>query len=71
MSNKRCDLCGAPADWDGQTVYGSWAYMCDDCRSKEGTMIRGMDTLLKCVGCPDRQQCNPKNRAVYKECPTR
>ena len=26
-----CDFCGDPATWDGPTVYGPWANMCDTC----------------------------------------
>lgn len=27
----KCDLCNATAAYDGRTVGGSWAYMCEGC----------------------------------------
>ncbi len=26
----KCDLCGKPAKYDGPTIYGPWAYVCEN-----------------------------------------
>ena len=31
-----CDLCGVAASYDGKTIYGPWANMCDKCFKKYG-----------------------------------
>jgi len=32
-----CDFCGDPALYDGKTMAGPWAYMCEACFKKYGT----------------------------------
>jgi len=29
FEKKSCNFCGDEAKWDGRTVFGAWAYMCD------------------------------------------
>lgn len=29
--DQACNFCPQVAAYDGRTVYGSWAYMCEDC----------------------------------------
>lgn len=35
-SKKKCDFCGALAKYDGKTITGPWANMCDDCFGEHG-----------------------------------
>ena len=30
------DLCGEPANYEGRTTMGPWAYMCESCFKKQG-----------------------------------
>lgn len=31
-----CDICGKPAEYDGRTIQGPWAYMCESCFNTHG-----------------------------------
>lgn len=31
MRKEKCDFCGEPAEWDGPTHVGPWAYACKSC----------------------------------------
>ena len=31
-----CDFCNAEAKYDGKTIKGSWAYMCEECFGEHG-----------------------------------
>ena len=33
---KTCDICDKPAEYDGKTILGPWAYMCEQHFSKLG-----------------------------------
>ena len=30
-NNLRCDFCGSWAVYDGRTIFGPWAYLCEAC----------------------------------------
>lgn len=29
-----CNFCGSTAAWDAPTIYGPWAYLCDECEQR-------------------------------------
>lgn len=41
---RRCDMCGNLAVVDTKTIYGYWAYLCEDCNDKYG--LKQWNTLL-------------------------
>ena len=41
-----CDFCGRPAEYDGKTTLGPWAFMCGECWEKHGLKIPGTYTRL-------------------------
>lgn len=49
-----CDVCGAgEAQYDGKTVYGPWAYMCESCFVKLGSGLgtgRGQRLVVRKEG---------------------
>jgi hypothetical protein len=49
--NADCDLCGAPAKYDGKTVMGPWAYMCEKCFKENGIGLGvGKGQILADIG---------------------
>lgn len=34
---EECDFCKAPAEYDGKTRFGPWAYMCEKCFREYGS----------------------------------
>lgn len=37
----KCDLCKeSDALYDGKTLWGPWAYMCEDCQKEIGTNLK-------------------------------
>lgn len=36
MLTRKCDMCGKPAVVDAKTIYGYWAYLCEDCNKMYG-----------------------------------
>lgn len=43
----KCDFCGQTAAYDGKTIHGPWAYMCDTCFIMYGRPIKGLYTKLE------------------------
>lgn len=37
MLNRCCDMCGKPAVVDTKTIYGYWAYLCEEHNQMYGT----------------------------------
>ena len=37
MMNRCCDMCGKPAVVDTKTIYGYWAYLCEEHNQMYGT----------------------------------
>lgn len=48
MLDRNCQFCndGTKATVDGSTIYGSWAYMCNECLVRYGS---GMKTWLDTI----------------------
>jgi len=45
-----CDFCGKTASYDGQTIFGAWAYMCKECFNRYGVGLGvgyGQKLILK------------------------
>lgn len=40
---RSCDICKQPALYDGKTIHGPWAYMCQSCFEAIG---KGTPTIL-------------------------
>lgn len=36
MLTRKCDMCGNPAVVDTKTIYGYWAYLCEECNQRYG-----------------------------------
>ena len=32
----KCDICQEEAHYDSKTIYGAWAYLCDECNANIG-----------------------------------
>lgn len=37
MLTRKCDMCNKPAVVDTKTIYGYWAYLCEECNQRYGT----------------------------------
>lgn len=42
--NRNCDMCGKPAMVDTKTIYGYWAFLCEECNERYG--LKHWNTLL-------------------------
>lgn len=42
--HRKCDMCGNPAIVDTKTIYGYWAYLCEECNERYG--LKQWNTLL-------------------------
>lgn len=53
FSLPHCDLCGAEAKYEGRTVLGEWAYMCETCFPLFGLGLGEAEGrfLLSCPKC--------------------
>jgi len=48
-----CDFCGQPAQFDGATKQGPWAYMCKSCFDQNGRGLglgKGQELIVKKEG---------------------
>ena len=51
-----CDFCGEEAHYDGRTIHGPWAKMCESCFRKHGLGLgfgRGQELVLRKEGEED------------------
>lgn len=46
---QKCDFCEAAAVYDGKTVYGPWAFMCEAHLDSIGVKVAGMYKALDAV----------------------
>jgi len=46
MIVQKCDFCDRPAVYDGKTIMGPWAYMCQDHFSTYGVNVAGMYSVI-------------------------
>lgn len=44
MLTRCCDMCSKPAVVDTKTIYGYWAYLCEECNQRYG--IKAFQTKL-------------------------
>lgn len=55
--HRKCDMCGSPAVVDTKTIYGYWAYLCENCNNRYG--LKQWNTLL--AGLSEGGTPIPKN----------
>ena len=51
----KCDFCEKEAKYDGQTLMGPWAYMCEAHMKLYGIDEKGRYTTLENIGKPGRE----------------
>lgn len=44
---EKCDFCGMEAKYDCKTIYGPWAYVCENCFSWYAVKHKDFYTFLK------------------------
>lgn len=63
MLTRKCDMCGKPAKVDTKTIYGYWAYLCEECNKRYG--LKHWNTVLANLsegGTP----AEPKEDSIWK-----
>lgn len=61
MGDCKCDFCGDTARYDGKTIRGPWAYMCEDCFVLYGRPIKGLYTDLKELAARNANKFNKED----------
>lgn len=54
----KCDFCDKQAIYDGMTVFGPWAYMCEEHRHKVGVHDDRFVNRLQPVDTTPKKQCS-------------
>ena len=53
----KCDFCDKQALYDGKTVFGPWAYMCEEHRRKIGVRDERLVNRLQAEDAIPKKQC--------------
>ncbi len=54
----KCDFCDRQAIYDGKTVFGPWAYLCEEHRKKVGVQDERFMTRLSNIDVSPKKRCS-------------
>lgn len=54
----KCDFCDRQAIYDGKTVFGPWAYLCEEHRQKVGVQDERFMTRLPNIDLTPKKRCS-------------
>lgn len=54
----KCDFCDRQAIYDGKTVFGPWAYLCEEHRKKVGVQDERFMTRLSNIDMTPKKRCS-------------
>lgn len=54
----KCDFCDRQAVYDGKTIFGPWAYLCEEHRQKVGVQDERFITRLSNIDTSPKKRCS-------------